>query len=142
MSPRNRIRAADTVRGDSSRTGNSRHMTCRLKASPVPANHRTNPTMTLRSPKPTPFHAAVPPIIFRSADAELELKRSSMHFTTRPKADNLFASPTEAFSIGDRVYHLPRFIFFGRNQNSGPIRLALYAGWNGDDVRAASRSSA
>jgi hypothetical protein len=92
--------------------------------------------MTLRSPKPTPFHAAVPPIIFRSADAELELKRLfDAFYDLAQKADNLFASPTEAFSIGDRVYHLPRFIFFGRNQNSGPIRLALYAGWNGDDVR-------
>ena len=79
---------------------------------------------------------ALPPIIFRSDDAELELKRLfDAFYDLAQKADNLFASPTEAFSVGDRIYHLPRFIFFGRNQSSGPIRLALYAGWNGDDVR-------
>jgi len=77
-----------------------------------------------------------PPIIFRSDEAELELKRLFDGFyELAQRADNLFASPTEAFAVGHRVYHLPRFVFFGRNQTSGPIRLALYAGWNGDDVR-------
>lgn len=92
--------------------------------------------MSTRSSKSVAIRDALPPIIFRSADAELELKRLfDAFYELAQKADNLFASPTEAFSIGDRVYHLPRFILFGPNQGSGPIRLALYAGWNGDDVR-------
>ena len=82
------------------------------------------------------IRTALPPIIFRSDDAEYELKRLfDAFYELAQKADNLFASPTEAFSVGDRIYHLPRFLFFGPNQGSGSIRLALYAGWNGDDVR-------
>jgi hypothetical protein len=92
--------------------------------------------MNTLSSRAAAIRDALPPIIFRSDEAELELKRlfDSFHELAQ-QADNLFASPTDAFSVGDRVYHLPRFVFFGPNQGSGPIRLALYAGWNGDDVR-------
>ncbi|MFA5057258.1 MAG: hypothetical protein WC485_04030 [Opitutaceae bacterium] len=78
----------------------------------------------------------LPPMILRSGDAELELARllHALHELAQ-HAENLFASPTEAVTVGDRVYHLPRFVFFGPNQGSGPIRLALYAGWNGTDVQ-------
>jgi hypothetical protein len=90
--------------------------------------------MANRSSQATAIRNSLP-IIFRPDDAELELKRLfDAFYELAQRADNLFASPTEAFTVGDRIYHLPRFIFFGRNQSSGPIRLALYAGWNGDDA--------
>jgi hypothetical protein len=92
--------------------------------------------MATRSSHAATIRDTLPPIIFRSTDAELDFKRLfDALYELAQKADNLFASPTEGFSVGDRVYHLPRLILFGPNQRSGPIRLALYAGWNGDDVR-------
>ncbi|MDD2764963.1 MAG: hypothetical protein PHE83_13425 [Opitutaceae bacterium] len=78
----------------------------------------------------------LPPMILRSGDAEQELTRLLHAFHELAQyADNLFASPTDAFTVGDRIYHLPRFVLFGPNQGSGPIRLALYAGWSGTDTQ-------
>jgi hypothetical protein len=92
--------------------------------------------MANRSSQTATTRDALLPIIFRPDEAERELKRLfDAFYELAQKADSLFASPTEAFSVGDRIYHLPRFILFGNNQGSGQIRLALYAGWNGDDVR-------
>jgi hypothetical protein len=90
-------------------------------------------TSSKRAPAP---RVVPPPIVFGPREAEKELQRLLHSFHDLAEhSDSLFASPTEAFNVKDRVYHLPRFVFFGPNQSSGPIRLALYAGWNGDDAR-------
>ena len=102
--------------------------------------HLTGPDlhtlMSTLSTRAAAIRDALPPIIFGPGEAEKELQRLLHSFHDLAEhSDSLFASPTEAFNVGDRVYHLPRFVFFGPNQSSGPIRLALYAGWNGDDAR-------
>jgi len=92
--------------------------------------------MSTLSNRAAAIRDALPPIIFRPKEAERELKRllTAFHELAQHSA-NLFASPTDAVAIGDRIYHLPRFVFFGPNQASGPIRIALYAGWDGTDAR-------
>jgi len=92
--------------------------------------------MSTLSNRAAAIRDALPPVIFGPREAEQELQRLLRSFHGLAEhSDSLFASPTEAFHVGDRVYHLPRFVLFGPNQSSGAIRLALYAGWNGDDAR-------
>ncbi len=92
--------------------------------------------MSLSSRRPAIIDGGLLPTIFRPEEADLELKRLLGAFHDLAQhSETLFASPTDAFTVRTRIYHLPRFVFFGPNSGSGPIRLALYAGWSGTDIR-------
>ncbi len=78
----------------------------------------------------------IPQLIFTSADAERLLDEVLEEFEALANAsENIVVSPADVIRVGDRDYDFHRYVFLGARADGPAIRLAIYAGWEGGDLR-------